>query len=1014
MKNSMPQWWDRYVRGAGRRQKALISVLGVLGTMIPVGIVVTATPASATNPAQVSFTLSGCRNDGTIVLPNGSGQFICPDTAYTTGNLGKGWNELDLVPFRLEAHASTSASSQTYTVAVVVDSVDAGHPGYDQLSKPVLNTILSDSSCTPPSVSDPAAPASPGLGGIDTSLYRLVTISQTAGQDCFYDYFARLAIGSHLFPGSSLHANLALQSGSTITTSGIGSKDVSIPVKEISPQELNKSASASKDSAVTWSATKTPISSSSPSNTCSTTASDRQGSVVVKIEWTKVSTTASGFNVVTTVTATNPASRDLLVYGNDVIKAGTSTLDTVTFGSAGSPITLGHNSSLKLVDAHVTTVDPSTLADPSAPPNFNDIATVNYVDAVFPTVTLPTLTATASVPNDQIANGNTANGTVDFSNATDLTGSNLQYSIDWVSATNPGTAGVLSDGSLVYNDVTGGTYTLGTATTRPTLWTLTGQTDSLTRYFGETVYAATAATNTGSLHDIAKVSNSGTALASDEKTISISPAALVSANVGKTMNQTFTGDKVFTFHLWQAGTPNVDLSKSSTVTITAGHTSGTSSTLTELDPTQTYFWKEDGTSPFVPKTTASFSYTLVVGDITSCTQSLPVDNNADPATAQVRKATLPNTDTSNWTFTLTGPNGLSETLTNVQANATLASQFTHTLSVDEGTYTITETQKSGWDNTGIAGTIGGSTTGVSTSQTNLTCSFVLDLTADSGKVFECDFTNTERGHLKVVKTVNGQTPDSNSSFTFYLRQGASASAAGTLLETGTANSGDSFTINFAAGLIPGTHYQLCEQLPLPGWATNLPNQFVLFSSSGDNSVVCTGFTVSPNQTLEIDVDNTPPPGGDAFTIGYWRNWASCAKSNGKQKFTLDMTLLAAANKGLPITIGTLVIDPTVLGASTACADAVSLLSKTPIGASKNKASDPLFNMAAQLTAAELNLAAGADSCTAIASAVTSAQALLVAYHFDGVSYFPKLTAADATMANQLATALDKYNNNLLC
>jgi hypothetical protein len=42
--------------------------------------------------------------------------------------------------------------------------------------------------------------------------------------------FRRLALGSHLFPGSSLHANLANQS---LTTAGIGSKKVSIPVKEI-------------------------------------------------------------------------------------------------------------------------------------------------------------------------------------------------------------------------------------------------------------------------------------------------------------------------------------------------------------------------------------------------------------------------------------------------------------------------------------------------------------------------------------------------------------------------------------------------------------------------------------------------------------------------------------------------------------------------------------------------------------------------------------------------------------
>ena len=43
---------------------------------------------AAGDPSSVNFTLEGCRNDGTIALPNGSGKFICPDAAYTTGNLG--------------------------------------------------------------------------------------------------------------------------------------------------------------------------------------------------------------------------------------------------------------------------------------------------------------------------------------------------------------------------------------------------------------------------------------------------------------------------------------------------------------------------------------------------------------------------------------------------------------------------------------------------------------------------------------------------------------------------------------------------------------------------------------------------------------------------------------------------------------------------------------------------------------------------------------------------------------
>src|SRR5438093_421382 len=73
-------------------------------------------------PNNVGSTLDGCKNDPLITLPNGGGQFVCPDTYYTPGNLGKNWNELDLVPYRLTMAAGSAApATQTYTVAVVVD-----------------------------------------------------------------------------------------------------------------------------------------------------------------------------------------------------------------------------------------------------------------------------------------------------------------------------------------------------------------------------------------------------------------------------------------------------------------------------------------------------------------------------------------------------------------------------------------------------------------------------------------------------------------------------------------------------------------------------------------------------------------------------------------------------------------------------------------------------------------------------------------------------------------------------
>ena len=77
------------------------------------------------------------------------------------------------------------------------------------------------------------------------------------------------------------------------------------------------------------------------------------------------------------------------------------------------------------------------------------------------------------------------------------------------------------------------------------------------------------------------------------------------------------------------------------------------------------------------------------------------------------------------------------------------------------------------------------------------------------------------------------------------------------------------------------------------------------------------------------------------------------------------------------------------------------------------ASDPAFGLAAQLLAAKLNIVAGAGSCPAAVSAINDAQTLLAAVHFNGIAH-DKLSVAQASQANTLATTLDRYNNNRLC
>ena len=68
-------------------------------------------------------------------------------------------------------------------------------------------------------------------------------------------------------------------------------------------------------------------------------------------------------------------------------------------------------------------------------------------------------------------------------------------------------------------------------------------------------------------------------------------------------------------------------------------------------------------------------------------------------------------------------------------------------------------------------------------------------------------------------------------------------------------------------------------------------------------------------------------------------------------------------------------------------------------------------MSAQLIAAELNRFMGAGISGITITNIDKAVLLNGKYQFDGNSYTPKLTAADAALANCLATQLDNYNNN---
>jgi hypothetical protein len=325
-----------------------------------------------------------------------------------------------------------------------------------------------------------------------------------------------------------------------------------------------------------------------------------------------------------------------------------------------------------------------------------------------------------------------------------------------------------------------------------------------------------------------------------------------------------------------------------------------------------------------------------------------------------------------------------------------------------GTYTVTETHPGAQWSVAVSGS-------------------PATVPADGGQARATVANTLKPGAVKVTKTVRGVAPSGTQAFTFQLRQGASATQAGTTLESQIANAANKGVIPFATSLTPGQTYQLCEVV-MPGWLTSLgtfaPNSFLppdgaVANPAVDNSTLCINVTAVAGQTSTYAVDNTPPPGGRALTIGFWKNWASCANANGKQKPVLDQTLylgtitLSATSGSYPLFDPTyyLRLTDTSTDANKAsdCQAAVSLLNKSTISTGKKSASDPAFNLASQLLAAQLNYAAGAGRTPAATRAINQAVLLLGKYQFDGNTH-KAISAADATTMNNLATTLDNYNN----
>jgi hypothetical protein len=431
----------------------------------------------------------------------------------------------------------------------------------------------------------------------------------------------------------------------------------------------------------------------------------------------------------------------------------------------------------------------------------------------------------------------------------------------------------------------------------------------------------------------------------------------------------------------------------------------------------------DLTSATCSDGSAPASIGLAAGETVTCTF-----NNRQDASLTVYKHTVPAGDGTLFEFISSfGPFTLGD------------GQSIPFINIDPGTYSVGENNLPAlWDLISAICSDG---------------SLIGAINLSPGEHVDCHLTNRRRGDVTLLKTESGGLPLSHP-YTFEIREGASELAAGTILANGSADVDTGEVVFTCAGVpladcvdylgvarFPPGDYQLCETGMMPGWSNTLDGFTPLGATpeGGDNSTECVNFTLDAGETEDFGtIDNIPPPGGDARTIGFWKNWSSC-DGGGNQDPVLDETLGDGIFLWGDEILGFLVDS---------CPEAVDLLDKRRIanpdvvGDGAKVAGDAAYNMSAQLLAVLLNFEAEAGSCPAIVSAVNDAQALLARIGFTGgatgdanQSYLPSnvgksdllgdpdpaggnftkpkllVIRADAEALNGI---LDAYNNNELC
>lgn len=788
--------------------------LSLLPSMLFALLMAVAMQTHAAYPVQIGFTLEGCRLETGATYDQTT--YTCTDEGYTTGNLGKLWNELDYVPHRVTLHNGDGAQTFDFLVSGDYKPNGASTIGWDDITTLTLNPAHSDGSCDAV-LSGPVLITAEGggAGGAFQTIYRQITATMAAGETCVYDYAQRLSLGASEFSGSSLQSNLWNEDGDN---SNIGQKRIQLPVADILPQELSKDMSAQQDANYIWNLTKT----ADPSNLEFLDSCKRDDPMTetstIRIEWQRLPGDPGMVTVITNIYAHNPAHLDVHV----------SVVDKI-YGDIGSGNEFLDDASAidVLVPAGSTTL--LLTHQFSAPANvtgLNDEAVATYKVGGETVPGDTDATASADVQPSGTSNNETA---VITDVEGPITGAGYSFSVDSVDG----------DGNFQ------GGYLLGDVTTSAVTWVSSEQSGDGYVEFEKNIYLDEPRNTSGQLPDVATLISDDYEI-SKNAAIYFEDAPLVDLTINKSIDKNILDEgESATFYFDVYDDEGALVADDVAITIEAGETSGTA-VVVGLNPGVEYsVYEVDGSDGFLLDSDVEM-LTIV---LPLCGGEVSFQNEAVPASAKVIKVTVPEGyDPSGFEFTLTGP-GLPEGGVTAVSNGSGEAVFVADLF--EGIYVVTETAQPGWELTDIIGDSVDLEAG--------TCSFEVNLPEDADYQFLCTFENTKLATIIITKRVEGNNAlDLSGSFSYDSSVGDfDALLAAELWSFGDVPSGTE-TSNSFINLFPGT-YDVTEATPPLLWGfTDVFCDDPTGNSTvnADPSVRLATIELDPGETVECTFVNT--------------------------------------------------------------------------------------------------------------------------------------------------------------